>query len=114
MFWQRFYSLCVEAKTKPNPVAKELGVSSGAVTKWKNGTVPPADVLIKIATYFSVSVDYLLGKTDQRQTSPIAKAMELSDSERELIELVNSLTEDEVNELSRFVDYIISKRKTED
>lgn len=40
MFWDRFYSLCLEAGTKPNPVCAELGLSSATATHWKNGKQP--------------------------------------------------------------------------
>lgn len=70
MFWERFVKLCVENSTKPNPVAAELKISSGAVNKWKNGAQPHDTTLIKIADYFHVSVDYLLGNTDERRPAP--------------------------------------------
>lgn len=66
MFWNRFFELCASVKLKPNRVASIIGVSSASVTKWKNGTIPNSDTLLKIADYFAVSVDYLLGKTDDR------------------------------------------------
>ncbi len=64
MFWERYYELCNKNKTKPNPVAAIIGVSSGVVTKWKQGTIPNGETLIKLADYFNCSVDYLLGRTD--------------------------------------------------
>lgn len=64
MFWERFNELCTEHHTKPNPVVKELGISSGIITKWKNGSLPNSDTLLKIADYFNVSADYLLGRSD--------------------------------------------------
>lgn len=64
MFWKKFYDLCVQNNTKPIPVVKTLGIATGAVTKWKNGSIPNGDTLLKIAEYFNVSVDYLLGRTD--------------------------------------------------
>ena len=65
LFWNRFYDLCVKRGTKPNPVAKEIGISSGTLTKWKSaGTLPNGETLIKIADYLDCSVDYLLGRTD--------------------------------------------------
>lgn len=67
MFWERFTLLCSERGTKPNPVAKELGFASSTVTAWKNGSKISADKLQKIADYFNVSTDYLLGKTEKRQ-----------------------------------------------
>lgn len=67
LFWDRFYSLCVENETTPTNVVKAIGISHGATTKWKNGTNPNADVLVKIAQYFGVSIDYLMGLTDEKQ-----------------------------------------------
>ncbi len=64
MFWERFYQLCEEKKEKPNPVGKKIGVSSGLITKWKNGTLPKAEHLILLAKHFNVSIDFLLGLSD--------------------------------------------------
>lgn len=65
MFWERFYNMCVQKGTKPNPVAKEIGISTGSISKWKStNTLPNGDSLIKIANYFDCSVDYLLGRTN--------------------------------------------------
>ena len=36
---------------------------------------------------------------------------ELSDGEKELLSLISQLSDDEVDELSSFIDYIVSKRK---
>ncbi|MCQ2463963.1 MAG: helix-turn-helix domain-containing protein [Oscillospiraceae bacterium] len=71
MFWKRFTELCNLKNTKPNPVAKELGISSGIITKWKNGSLPNSDTLLKIADYFEISVDYLLGR-DEYTTNNIS------------------------------------------
>ena len=61
MFWERFYNLCLSNDTKPLPVVKELSISTGSITKWKRGTIPGGDTLVKISNYFGVTVDYLLG-----------------------------------------------------
>lgn len=60
MFWDQFIKLCDDNHTRPNPVAKALGYSSGVVTKWKNGSLPQTEALIKISQYFKVSLDYLI------------------------------------------------------
>lgn len=60
-FFPRFYQLCRSRGTSPNAVARELGIPSGSVTAWKQGTAPRAKSLQKLAGYFGVSVDYLLG-----------------------------------------------------
>lgn len=43
-------------------LAKALFVSKQSVSNWENDNIMPSvDMLIKIANYFSVSTDYLLG-----------------------------------------------------
>ncbi|MBS6444530.1 MAG: helix-turn-helix transcriptional regulator [Ruminococcus sp.] len=69
MFWDIFYKICIEQGTKPNPVAKQIGVSSSTVTSWKNGGIPNGETLLKLADYLNVSVDYLLGRTTEKNIS---------------------------------------------
>lgn len=62
MFFDQFKLLCDQKSLSPNRVAKELNISSGSVTAWKkDGVVPNTKTLLKIADYFDVRVDYLLG-----------------------------------------------------
>ena len=71
-FFERFSNLCRERGETPNSVAKIIGASSGSVTAWKKGTDPRNATLGKIADYFGVSTDYLLGKDPQK--APAASA----------------------------------------
>lgn len=64
MFWKNFYNICQLNNTSPNAVCAELGLSTATATHWKNGTLPKADVLVKIADYFDLPLDYLLGRTN--------------------------------------------------
>ncbi len=48
-------------------LAKELGVTKQSVSNWENNNIQPSiDMLIRLARYFSVSADCLLG-LDERQ-----------------------------------------------
>ncbi|MBQ8345153.1 MAG: helix-turn-helix transcriptional regulator [Clostridia bacterium] len=61
MFWENFRQLCLEKGKSPNAVAKEIGLSSGSVTKWKQeGVIPREATLKKIADYFGVTANRLL------------------------------------------------------
>lgn len=70
MFWDIFIKLCAKHGKKPNPVAKELGFGTAAVTHWKNGAIPRDISLRKIADYFGVTVDYLLGNEAEQKEKP--------------------------------------------
>lgn len=63
MFWNNYYNLCLQKGISPNAAAKDMKISSGAVTEWKKGRVPHHGTLLKIADFFGVSVDYLLRPT---------------------------------------------------
>lgn len=48
-------------------LANILGMSQQAIAKWETGNAEPdSDMLLKLASFFDVSTDYLLGRTDER------------------------------------------------
>ncbi|MGN0605825.1 MAG: helix-turn-helix domain-containing protein [Oscillospiraceae bacterium] len=50
----------------PSKMMKDLGFSSGLFSQWKNGLQKPSmEKLQKIADYLGVSLDYILGRTNQ-------------------------------------------------
>lgn len=107
MFWEIFLKLCEEHNEKPNPLAKKLKISSGTVTNWKNGSEPQPMNLKKIADYFGVSVNYLLGKEETRPQEP-KQQLTLMDHQRvHMIPLFESVSAGfgalAVNEI---VDYV--------
>ena len=73
MFWERFEKLCKESGTSPNAVCAKIGLSTATATHWKNGSVPKGDALAKLAKYFDVSVDYLLGIEKEVEEISIAR-----------------------------------------
>ncbi|MBQ6848770.1 MAG: helix-turn-helix transcriptional regulator [Clostridia bacterium] len=44
-------------------LAKAVGISAQAVSKWENGGVPDVELLPEIADFFKISVDELLGRS---------------------------------------------------
>lgn len=62
MFWENYIMLCKGVNKSPNKVANEIGCSSGSVTAWKNGRIPKWGTLSKIAEYFGVTPDSLIGQ----------------------------------------------------
>jgi len=71
MFWEIYVDLCSKKGESPNKVAKNLSIASGTVTEWKKGRVPQNATLKKIADYFNVSVDYLLGNDEMKKPAGV-------------------------------------------
>lgn len=111
MFWERLVQLCAERNTKPNPVAKELGISSGSVTNWKNGAVPHSATLKKIADYFGVSTSYLLGVVDDPDPSLLLIHQKKEPPMLEWLAKLDNMTVDELAEVEQFVDFVLSRKK---
>lgn len=55
-----------------------LGYSNGYFSKWKKVS-PNSEGLQKVADYFNVSVDYLLGRTDNTKVTDEKKSDDLDD-----------------------------------
>lgn len=65
MFVQNMEKLASSRSMSLSAVANALGMSRNAATKWRNGAIPNAQNLQKIADYFNVSVEYLLSDNPQ-------------------------------------------------
>lgn len=66
-FHERLKELRNEKGIKQKELAKELNISTSAVGKYEtNKRTPNEELLNKIADFFSVSCEYLLGKSDKR------------------------------------------------
>lgn len=112
MFWQRFYSLCVEKGIKPNSIREELGISStSTITKWKNGATPEGKVLGRIAAYFGVTVPYLLGYTDDPTPPGMGKAPAeagvegLTPQQLLVRDIMRQLPPEDQEEIARFAEF---------
>ena len=61
MFWDNFVNQCEKMEKSPTVVVEELGFKRSAVTSWKNGALPQVKNRKKIADYFGITVEELMG-----------------------------------------------------
>ncbi|EPX8017275.1 TPA: helix-turn-helix transcriptional regulator [Streptococcus pyogenes] len=104
-FSERLKTLRKEAGLTQVDVAEKLGISQPAYASWERGIKKPTqDNLVKLSKILYVSVDYLLGNTENRQTSDVLEDIELlfrmnskglTEEEKELFkkELINFMEE---------------------
>jgi len=63
MFYDIYCDLCRQSGLTPSGAAARIGFNRASVTVWKNtGKAPKQDLLVRIADYFGVTTDFLLGK----------------------------------------------------
>lgn len=101
MFYENVTKLCgVKGISLTSLLHDELHMSTGNITRWKNGTIPNGETLSKIAAYFGVSTDYLLG--NEQKEKPVAKRDELTE---EILRLFKNLPPEGQKELLDYARY---------
>lgn len=90
MFYDNLNALCKSKGITVTSLLKELNISTSKGTAWKNGSAPKGDILSKLAVYFDVSTDYLLGNTDD----PHSSKSDLDPQTAEALELYKALTDE--------------------
>lgn len=125
MFYERLITLCTAKNTNPTALCDALGFAQSAATRWKNGSTPRDTTMRKIAAYFGVSVSYLIGVVDDpdpialidpsKKDPPLLPLVEELGQQLEALAalggLVDQLTEEQVEELRRYAEFLISKNK---
>lgn len=70
VFSKRLKQLRTERQVSQNELAMAISVSNRTISMYEQGNSEPnTDVLIKIAKYFNVSADYLIGLTEVKTTN---------------------------------------------
>ena len=112
MFPERLKALRLEANLTQNDVSRQFGVSQPTYSNWEKGEKKPTpDKYPKIAEFYNVSTDYLLGKSDYKNSDEIdlstfevlyrKTSKNLSDEEKKAyIGLAFRLTSNDLNFLS--------------
>ncbi len=99
----RIKELRQEKQINQDVLAKLLRLEVAGVSKLETGRVPlKDDYIVKLAEYFGVSTDYLLGKSNIRNPEEL-KSTEFANAGGLDI---NGLDEEDLNELQRQIDYI--------
>ena len=78
MFRIRLKEVREKANMSQKELADKLSVSQSTVGNWESGMREPNfDTIKKIAEFFDVTVDYLLGRTDDpKYSNPLDKELE--------------------------------------
>lgn len=88
---ERIKTLCKEKKISIAELERKTGISNGQIRKW-DITTPGVDKLVAIANYFDISVDYLLGRSENKRCDDL-KVSDKSDADKKLNEMLHELDE---------------------
>ena len=106
--YETIADLCEEKGIKGAKMCTDTGISKGLLTDLKMGrrTGVSAVTAQKIASYFGVSVGYLLGE-EEKEEKPTVIDDGLSDNMKQLIEFAKSVPDDKVELVLKLMRTIV-------
>lgn len=108
-FLKTVLSLLNQKGVSRNKMLTDLHLGKNSFVNWeKRGTIPGGDTLNKIAEYFNVSTDYLLGN---EQTPSGNVYDQYSAEDLEIAKLYAALPDDDRRALKEYLKYLADKNK---
>lgn len=87
--FDRLKKLCDEQGISVNKLEEKLGIGRNSLYSW-NKNIPKGSNLLKVADFFDVSTDYLLGRTDKKRYYELTEQDE-QDIQKKLQEMIEGL-----------------------
>lgn len=111
MFAKRLIDLRENKNILQKDLANILNVEQATVSQWENGKrIPDSETLIKIANYFNVSVDFLIGNDKREKIASKEQEMKEKEALKNLL-IKNGymkdnedLSDDELDKLMKFLN----------
>lgn len=117
MFYDNFLRLCNQKGVSPSAAVVEMGFQKSVVTRWKK-SIPTDANKLKIANYFGVSVDELIGDAENEKKPLINEDEELTEyleelknrpEMRMLFSLTKGATKEDVEKAVRIIEAALGK-----
>ena len=110
--YNRIYTLCKEKGVSIRSVEAECGMSNGKIKKLIDAQNPSLVTVEKIADYFGVTIDYLIGNTDIKSSaSDILKDEDLAFLQRAKESLPAKKGDQMMSIIRRMIDYTSGDQK---
>ena len=108
ILYNNIAALCEKKGIKGAKMCTDIGMSKGVLTDLKMGRRAGVNAVTaqKIASYFGVSVGYLLGE-EEKEEKPTVNDDELSDNMKLLIDFAKSVPEDKVELVLKVMKSIV-------
>ncbi len=91
-------------------LAKQINVSNTTLSQYETGQrVPSDDIKIKIATYFGVSLDFLLG---QEKIKVAHNELPLSQELQDLLTVASDLSDEDLQKAREYVELLKLKHNS--
>lgn len=105
-FCERLTALLKEKKIDKNDFLSDCGLGRNSFSNWKSSKKghPTAPVLKVISDYLGVSVEYLMGETDDRgQKNSPGQVTEAEGAKKAILDLIDGMSDDQLQKLETII-----------
>jgi len=111
-FYEKVLFLTKRKGVSINKMLTDLGLGKSSMADWKERrNIPSGEVVVKIAKYFSVTTDYLLGVEGIDAIDETEKPTTLDEKRSAILEIAGRLSEDDFEKLKSYADYLRQQQK---
>lgn len=114
MFGRKLKELRLEKNINQSDLGRIIGISPSTVGMYeREQRFPDKDILLKIADYFEVTVDYLLGRTDERSPKPkLDEGVKTISAYK--INPHEDISEEGINKINEYIEMVRMMEKNKD
>lgn len=95
MIDKRLKTLRNQSHKSQQDVCQAINIEQSTLANYENGKrIPKIDILIKIAQYYNVTTDYLLGIQEENTIHQLSSLNPITTRERQLVETFRQLDDD--------------------
>ena len=110
--YEKFEQLLKSRGVSAYRVSKETGINQQTFSKWKKGiSSPKTDKLQKIADYFGVSVDYLIGSShsDDTEFQDYLEELRTRPEMKMLFSVTKNASKEDVEKAVKIIETMLGK-----
>lgn len=106
MLFERVKGLADSKRMSLNEVELKIGFSRNTLYKWRSQT-PNVIKVQRVADFFYVSIDYLIGRTNDSNSLPTVSSEPSSAKQITAQIEINGLSEDEIDEIEKEIELFV-------
>lgn len=103
-FMERVDELTKENGLTGKQVMEQCGISKNSFVNWRSGRKPTKTTKKILAEFFGVSVEYLMGETDDRtQKNSPGQVTEAEGAKKAILDLIDGMSDDQLQKLETLI-----------
>jgi len=109
---ERLRELRLKRNLSQDEVARHIGITRSAYSHYEiNNRQPVYDTLIKLASFFHVSLDYIIGGNAPNQSQEAHETADAANDSKEILKLINDMSREQRKQSIGLLHSVINQQQ---